>query len=261
MGADSAEWRRTACVLCAVNCGIQVRLGGPDGRHFEKVRGDPDHPASRGYVCDKPGRLDHYQNAPDRIRTPLRRRPDGSFEPVSWDVAIAEVAERFAQVREQWGGASILYYGGGGQGNHLGGSYAAATRRVLGIRYRSNALAQEKTGEMWVNDQMFGGWPAPDFEHCDVALIIGKNPWQSHGFQRARAVVRDIARDPTRTLIVVDPRRSETAELADFHLAIRPGTDAWLLAGLLRAAVDCGLARREWLGRTRRASRRCCRQL
>src|SRR5262245_24912672 len=72
-----------------------------------------------------------------------------------------------------------------------------------------------------------------DFEHCEVAVFIGKNPWQSHGFARARATIHEMVKDPKRSIVVIDPRRSETAAKADFHLAIRPGTDAWCLAALV----------------------------
>ncbi|GII65843.1 molybdopterin oxidoreductase [Sphaerisporangium krabiense] len=238
------EWRPTACVLCASNCGIEVRL---DGRRFERVRGDRAHPSSQGYTCEKPLRLDHYQNAADRLTHPLRRRPDGTFERITWDVAIAEVAAALSRVRDAHGGETIFYYGGGGQGNHLGGSYAGALMRALGARYRSNALAQEKTGLYWVSDRMLGTMVTGDFEHCEVALFIGKNPWQSHGVPRTRPTLREIARDPRRCLIVIDPRRTETAELADIHLRPRPGADAWLLAALAAVLVQEDLIARDWL--------------
>ena len=125
---STGEWKATACILCECNCGVEVRLGGADGRSFERIRGDKAHPASQGYTCEKALRLDHYQNGRHRLTTPMRRRPDGTYEPVDWDTAIAEVVAGFARVRDSHGGASIFYYGGGGQGNHLGGGYAAATR-------------------------------------------------------------------------------------------------------------------------------------
>ncbi len=230
------------------NCGLEVQLGGDDGRRLVKIRGDKRHPASQGYACEKPHRLDHYQNRSDRLTTPMRRRPDGSFEAIDWDTAIREVAQRLAGVRDRFGGETIFYYGGGGQGNHLPGAYSTATRRALDSRYRSSALAQEKTGEFWVCDRMLGvpGTRA-DFEHCDVALFIGKNPWQSHSFPRARVVLKAISQDPNRTLIVIDPRRSETAELADLHLQLKPGTDAWLLAALLKMLVEDDLIARPFL--------------
>ena len=157
---------------------------------------------------------------------------------------LARWRRRLAQVRDTHGGASIFYFGGGGQGNHLGGAYSGATMRALGGRYRSNALAQEKTGEFWVNARLLGTMVRGDMEHAEVALFIGKNPWQSHGIPHARTTLKEIARDPDRALIVIDPRRSETAELADFHLAVRPGTDAWCLAALVAVLVQEGLVAR-----------------
>ena len=201
----------------------------------------------QGYTCEKALRLDHYQNGRHRLTSPLRRRPDGTFEEIDWDTAIAEVAARFARVRDEHGGESIFYFGGGGQGNHLGGAYSGATLRALGARYRSNALAQEKTGEFWVNAKMLGAMVRGDVEHAEVALFIGKNPWQSHGIPHARTTLKEIARDPERALIVIDPRRSETAELADIHLAVRPGTDAWCLAALVAILVQEALVDRAWL--------------
>ena len=241
------DWRQTACILCECNCGIEVELGGPDGRRLTRIRGDRAHPASQGYTCNKALRIDHYQNGPDRVTTPLRRRPDGSFEAIDWDTAIREVAARLAQVRDTHGGETILYYGGGGQGNHLGGTYSGATLRALDARYRSNALAQEKTGEIWVLGRMLGALVRGDFEHAEVALFIGKNPWHSHGMPRARETLRHLAKDPQRTLIVIDPRRTETADLADIHLQVKPGTDAWLLAALVAVLVQENLIARAWL--------------
>jgi anaerobic selenocysteine-containing dehydrogenase len=241
-----AEWRQTACILCECNCGIEVRLG-DDGRSFARIRGDKAHPASQGYTCEKALRLDHYQNGRHRLTSPMRRRPDGSFEPVDWDTAITEVAAGFARVRDTHGGDKIFYYGGGGQGNHLNGGYASATRAALESVYRSNALAQEKTGEFWVNGRLLGAYTRGDVEHTEVAVFVGKNPWQSHSIPRARTTLKAIARDPNRSMVVIDPRRTETAELADFHLAVRPGTDAWCLAALAAVLVQEGLLDRDWL--------------
>lgn len=224
------NWKPTACILCECNCGIEVLV---EDRAFVKIRGDKLHPASAGYTCNKALRLDHYQNA-DRLTSPLRRRDDGTFEEIDWDTAIAEISERLQALP----GESLFYYGGGGQGNHLGGAYSPATMHAYGARYRSSALAQEKTGEFWVSARMLGSPTRADFEHCEVALFIGKNPYQSHGFPRARAVLKDIAKDPGRSMIVIDPVRSDTAELADFHLQVRPGTDLWLVTALAATLVQ-----------------------
>ena len=226
----SEDWQKTICILCSVNCGIEVKL---EGRHIARVHGNREHVASQGYACEKAQRIDYYQNGRDRLTSPMRRRPDGTFEEIDWDTAIREVAAGFLKVREQWGGASIFYYGGGGQGNHLCGSYGASTRRALGSVFSSNALAQEKTGEFWVDHKLFGTGLSGSYQQAEVAVFVGKNPWQSHGFQRARPILRDIAADPKRALVVIDPRRTETAEMADYHLRVRPGTDAFCLAAIL----------------------------
>ncbi len=244
MTTPSPQWKKTACILCSLNCGLEVQT--ENGR-ISKIRGDDDHPASQGYVCEKSQRMDYYQNGADRLDTPMRRRTDGSYEAIDWDTAIREVAEKFLAIKRRHGGESILYYGGGAQGNHLGGAYGDSTLKALGVKYRSNALAQEKTGEFWVQGKMFGTGVHGDFEHCEVAILIGKNPWQSHGFARARVLLNAMAKDPARSIIVIDPRLSETAALADFHLQIRPGTDAWCLAALVGIIVQDGLLARDWL--------------
>lgn len=234
-------WTPTACILCECNCGIEVQLGGDDGRRLVKFRGDKQHPSSQGYACEKPHRLDYYQNEQARLTSPMRRKPDGTFEAIDWDTAIREVSERLARVRDTHGGKTIFYYGGGGQGNHLPGAYSTSTRRALGSRFRSSALAQEKTGEFWVSERMMGTHVRGDFEHCEVAVFLGKNPWYSHGIARARVVLKEIAKDPDRKMIVIDPRRSKTAELADIHLQLKPGTDAWLLSAMVAALLQEGL--------------------
>ncbi|GAA3206960.1 molybdopterin-dependent oxidoreductase [Actinocorallia longicatena] len=236
------EWRPSACILCECNCGVEI-LVGPSGS-FDKIRGDKLHPASHGYTCNKALRLDRYQNGrTERLTRPLRKAPDGTFEEVSWQTAIAEIAGRLKELP----GESIFYYGGGGQGNHLGGAYATATMKAYGAKYRSSALAQEKTGEFWVSARMLGAPTRSDFEHCEVAVFVGKNPYQSHGFPRARAVLKEIGKDPARSMIVIDPVRTETAELADFHLRIRPGTDVYLLTAMAAVLVQEKLIDEDWL--------------
>jgi anaerobic selenocysteine-containing dehydrogenase len=241
--AESAEWRKTACIICALNCGLEVQTEGPK---ITRIRADKAHPISRGYLCEKAQRMDFYQNGRDRLSAPMKRRADGSYEAIAWDVAIAEIAAKFAAIKTAHGGESILYYGGGSQGNHLGSTYADSTLKALGVQYRSNALAQEKTGEGWVQGKMMGVGIHCDFEHAEVAVFLGKNPWQSHGFARARVVLRDLQKDPNRSLIVIDPRRTETAAMADFHLAVKPGTDAWCLAAMAATIVQEKLAPMDW---------------
>ena len=230
-----SDWVQTACILCECNCGVEVQL---DGRRLERIRGDKAHPGSQGYTCNKAMRLDRYQNGPHRLTSPMRRRRDGSYEEIDWETAIAAIAAGFKGIAEEHGGESILYYGGGGQGNHLGGSYSGAFLRALGSKYRSSALAQEKTGEGWVEHSLYGSHTRGEFEHAEVAVFVGKNPWMSQSFPRARVVLREISRVPERSMIVIDPVVTDTAKLADFHLRVRPGTDAWCLAAMVGVLVQ-----------------------
>ena len=126
----SPDWRKTACNLCYVNCGLEVLV---DDDRITKVRGDRDNPKSKGYLCNKAARIPFYAHHRDRLTTPLRRRADGGFDAIDWDTAIAEIAARLREVVDRHGGKSLALYGGGGQGNHAGGAYgdrAAARARL-----------------------------------------------------------------------------------------------------------------------------------
>lgn len=243
----AASVEQTACILCLRNCGLRVEIA--DG-NVVGVRGDEAHPVSRGYLCQKATRLAYYQRNADRLEHPLRREPDGSFVRVTWDEAIEDIARRLVALRDRHGGRAFAFYGGGGLGNHLGFAYSRQLNSAMKSPFSYNALAQEKTGDFWVNGRLFGDQRChltEDVEHADFVLIIGTNPVQSHGIPNARRTLRALKDDPRRTLVVVDPRRTETARLADLHLQVRPGTDAFLLAAMLAIVVRDGLHDREFL--------------
>ncbi len=242
-----SEWKSTACILCECNCGIEVQLGGDDGRRLVHVRGDDAHPASRGYACEKPSRLDFYQNGPHRLTKPLRRRADGTFEEIDWDTAIREVAARFAAIRDEHGGESIFYYGGGGQGNHLPGAYGARRARCSApctARARSRRRRPASSGSR-------RRWSAATRAATSSTARWRSSSARTRGSRTAfRARASRCARSRTtrtRCLIVIDPRRTETAEIADIHLQVKPGGDAFLLAAMIGVIVQEGLVKRDWL--------------
>jgi anaerobic selenocysteine-containing dehydrogenase len=246
-GGVMSEWKPSACILCELICGIEVQPG--EGNTIAKVRGNKDHPGSQGYLCNKAGRLSHYQNGKDRIYEPMRRTADGNFETISWDTAISEIAEKMQGVKAQYGGDKILYLSGG-QGNHISGPYAASFRSALGSIYKSNPIAQEKTGEIWVANQMFRsttGTQRSDCENAEVAIYLGKNPWHTHGFHQCRKKLKTLAKDENHKIIVVDPRRSESADIADMHFAVKNGTDAWMMAALIAIMVQEDWVDHAWM--------------
>jgi anaerobic selenocysteine-containing dehydrogenase len=238
---------QTACILCSRNCGLRLEI---EGGAITSVRGDEAHPISKGYICQKAARLQHYQEHADRLEHPLRREPDGSFVRVSWDEALADIAARLVTIRARHGGRAFAFYGGGGQGNHLGGAYSRQLLKAMKSRFVYSALAQEKTGDFWVNGRLFGDQRChitEDVEHADFVLFIGTNPFQAHGIPNARDTLKDLKKDGARTMVVIDPRRTETARMADVHLQVRPGADAFLMAAMLAIIVRDDLHDRRFL--------------
>lgn len=240
---------KTACILCSRNCGLNVDI--EDGK-FTRIRGDEDHPLTKGYICQKAARLTHYQNHDDRLQYPLKRQADGSFARVSWDDALNDIARQLVGIRKAHGGDAFAFVGGGGQGNHIGGAYSRQLLAAMKSRYAYNALGQEKTGDFWVNGRLFGRQDChgtEDVEHADYVLFIGTNPFQAHGIPNARDTLRELKKNPDRTMVVIDPRRTETAKQADIYLQVKPGTDAYLMSAMLAIIVREGLHDRDFIAR------------
>ncbi len=232
---------KTACILCSRNCGLTVEI---DNGKFIKIQGDEQHPISKGYICQKAARLEYYQNHDDRLAQPLKRQSDGSFSPISWDVASQEIAEKLQNIKQEHSGNAFAFVGGGGQGNHWGGMYSRQLLSAMGSRFIYTALAQEKTGDIWVNGRLFGNQlchTTEDIEHADYVIFIGANPFQAHGIVNARDTLKALQKDPNRTMVVIDPRVSETAKMADIHLQLKPSTDAYLMSAMLAIIVREGL--------------------
>ena len=235
----------TACILCECNCGIVVQL---EGRKLAKIRGDKEHPASQGYTCNKALRLDHYQNNSSRLTSPMRRRPDGSYEEIDWDTAITEIAEGFKHIRDAYGGDKIFYYGGGGQGNHLGGAYSGAFLKAHRFPVPLEcAGAGEDRGSTGSTRISTAATPAASSStprcRCSSA--------RTRGCRRASRAPASCStrspRIPTASMIVIDPVITDTAKMADFHLRVRPGTDAWCLAAMAAVLVQENLCNEEFL--------------
>ena len=232
---------KTACILCSRNCGLTVEI---ENGKFVKIQGDEQHPITKGYICQKAARLEYYQNHDDRLAHPLKRQADGSFMPISWDVALQEIAQKLTHIKQSYTGNAFAFVGGGGQGNHWGGVYSKQLLAAMGSRFIYTALAQEKTGDFWVNGRLFGSQlchTTEDVEHADYVLFIGTNPFQAHGIVNARDTLKALQKDPNRTMVVIDPRVSETAKMADIHLQLKPSTDAYLMAAMLAIIVREGL--------------------
>ncbi|MFO0728143.1 MAG: molybdopterin-dependent oxidoreductase [Myxococcota bacterium] len=236
-----AEHRYQTCMLCEAMCGLEVELAS-DGS-VAKVRGDEADPFSRGHICPKALAIEDIRNDPDRVTQPLRRGPRG-FEPVSWREAIEEATSRIAELQGRFGPHAVGLYLGNPTVHSVGallGGIAFAS--ALKGRSTFSATSADQLPHMLAALQMFGNqalMPVPDLDRTRFWLIVGGNPVASNGSIMTAPGVSDrikAIRARGGTVVVVDPRRTETAELASTHLAIQPGTDALFLLALVHVIV------------------------
>ncbi|MDY6906530.1 MAG: molybdopterin-dependent oxidoreductase [Thermodesulfobacteriota bacterium] len=240
------NWQKTGCVLCAQNCGLEVLI--EDGR-MKKVRPDRDNPRSRGYACRKGLNVAYHQYPADRITHPLKK-VDGEFVPVSWEQAITEIAAKLKSTVAEHGPRSFAYMGASAQGGHLEAAFGLTLLRALGSQYFYSSAGQEFAGHWWVFGRMLGrqyNVTGPDEHHCDMLVAWGWNGMVSHQVPRAPIVLTEIARDPDRLLVSIDPRRSETARMANIHLPVRPGTDALLMKAMISIILTQGWEKTDYL--------------
>jgi len=223
----------TVCVLCSHNCGIRVDVA---GGKIAKVVADDQNPITKGYICNKGFSVGHYVDHAQRVLHPLRRRPDGSFERIDWETALGEIAAKLTAVREAHGGHTIGLAGIGGQANHMDGAFGISWLNAAGSKRWYNAFAQEKHQHFLMDQWMFDSAPSNWF-HMDQAnakflLVLGTNPRISNRGHNANDTFKRFSEAEDVTLIVLDPRETETTAHADRHVRVRPGTDAWFLLGM-----------------------------
>ncbi|HEK1684770.1 TPA: molybdopterin oxidoreductase family protein [Pseudomonas putida] len=240
-----------ACHLCEAICGLNIEVShAPDGRaSISAIKGDPQDPFSRGHICPKAVALQDIQEDPDRLRQPHRRVGE-RWEPIAWEEAFALAAERLWSIQQAHGRNAVAVY----QGNPSVHNYGLMTHSnyflgLLKTRNRFSATSVDQLPQHLTSHLMYGHGlllPIPDIDHTDFMLILGGNPLASNG---SIMTVPDVEkrlkalRARGGRLVVIDPRRSETAAMADQHLFIRPGGDAALLCGLLNTLFSENLAR------------------
>lgn len=234
------------CPLCEACCGLEVQTR---GGQVVSVRGAGHDVFSRGYLCPKGAALGELHDDPDRLRRPLVRR-GRDFEEVSWEAAFAEIERRLPPLRAEHGADAVGMTLGNPVSHKFGlFLYGGHLARALGTRNLFSASTLDQMPKQLAAGLMFGHWltiPVPDLERTDLLLILGANPLASNGSLWTVPDVRGklrAAKARGARIVVVDPRRTETAALADRHLFLRPGADAFLLAALLHTIFAEGLAR------------------
>jgi anaerobic selenocysteine-containing dehydrogenase len=235
------------CPFCEATCGLELTL---EGDELVKVRGDADDVFSHGFLCPKGVAIKALHEDQDRLRTPMLRQPDGSFAPASWDEAFAEIDRRLPPLLAEHGrDASALYIGNPAAHGMVGLLYGRVLAKALGTRNVYTASTVDQRPKEIASGLMFGGSltiAVPDVDRTDHLLILGANPLASNGSLLTAPDMRGRLRAIQARggkVVVVDPRRSRTAEAADAHHFIRPGTDAHLLFALVHTILAEGLAR------------------
>lgn len=233
------------CTLCEAHCGIRVHV---TGERVTRIDGDPDDVLSHGYICPKATALADLHRDPDRLRRPLRRVGD-EWEEIGWNEAFDLAGSRLRHVRRRYGRGAVAMYMGNPAAHTPSALYGVALRAVLRTRHFYTASSIDQFPQEYAAWKMFGAnllMPIADVDRTDRLLILGANPAVSNGsvttMPDARGRIRAV-RERGGTVVVVDPRRSETARLADEHVAVRPGGDPFLLLGMLHVLFADGLTR------------------
>ena len=224
------------CHICEANCGVLVEL---DGRKVVSIKGNPDHVLSRGHICPKATAIADLQDDPDRLRRPMKRTADG-WQPLDWDTAYAEIAARVIALQAEKA-RPAFYVGNPNAHDYAISGQMGALRRAVGSKGTFSASTLDQIPHHYVQYQMYGHVSlaaVPDIDRTQALVIVGGNPAASNG---SIWTVPDfkcrVAEMQARggTLVVVDPRRTETAKLADQWVPVIPGTDTALLLAILRA--------------------------
>ena len=231
------KWHKTGCVLCAQNCGLEILV---EENRMVQLRPDKSNPRSQGYACRKGLNVIYHQYPKDRITEPLKRVGD-KFEPISWEQAIDEITTKMKDIVDNHGPRSLAYMGASAQGGHLEGAFGLSILRAMGSQYFYNSGGQEFSSSWWLFGRMLGkqyNIAIPDEAHTDMLVGWGWNGMESHQMARAPLVLKEFSKNPEKTLVIIDPRKSETARIANIHLPVRPGTDALLIKAMISIIME-----------------------
>ncbi|MDK9558228.1 molybdopterin-dependent oxidoreductase [Marinobacter sp. M216] len=243
--SDTKTHYRT-CNICEAMCGLEIKLQGED---ILSIKGDKDDPFSQGHICPKAVALQDFYKDKDRLKTPLRKTADG-WQEISWDEAFEEITTRFRDIQQAHGKNAVGTYLGNPNAHNFGNAVTfPGFFKALGSNNRYSSASADQLPHHVASNYMFGAGmliPIPDIDHTDFMLIIGANPIVSNGsLMTAPGVGKRLKAIQQRggKVVVIDPRRTETARKSDEHLFIRPETDALLLLAMAHTLFEEGRVR------------------
>src|SRR6516162_8278857 len=239
---------RTTCPYCGVGCGM---LATPDGKGGAAISGDPDHPANLGRLCSKGSALGETLSLESRLLHPMIRCSKGTMERVAWSDALDHVAHRFKHITARDGPGAVAFYL---SGQMLTEDYYVANKLMKGFIGSANVDTNSRlcmASSVAGHRRAFGADTVPgcyeDLDEADLLVLVGSNAAWCHPvlFQRMQANRQERGA----RMVVIDPRRTDTAEDAELFLPLRPGTDAALFSGLLVHLADSGAIDRDFVDR------------
>ncbi|GAA6151245.1 molybdopterin-dependent oxidoreductase [Pseudoteredinibacter isoporae] len=246
MSANEIKTHYRACNLCEAICGIEIKTQGDE---ILSIKGDKNDPLGRGHICPKAVALQDLHNDPERLRKPVKK-VDGQWQEISWEEAIEMTADGIVKLQQAHGRDALAIYAGNPNVHNYGSlTHGSMLSKLLRSKNRFSATSLDQLPCQLVCYWMYGhqlGVPIADIDQCDFFVIMGGNPMASNG---SMMTVPDIAKrlkaikQRDGEVLVIDPRRSETAEVASEHWPIRPGSDAFLLMAIIHTLFEENLVR------------------
>jgi anaerobic selenocysteine-containing dehydrogenase len=242
--SDTIKTHYRACHLCEAICGLEIKTQGPK---ILSIKGDKQDPLSRGHICPKATALEDIHTDPDRLRKPVHKI-NGEWHEISWQQAFDLVAEKLTGIQQQYGDDSVAIYAGNPNVHNYGSmTHSSVFRKALKSKVTFSATSLDQLPHHLASFGMFGHQqllPVPDIDRTHFMLILGGNPLASNG---SMMTVPDVKKRLTSIqnrggkFVVIDPRKTETAAIADEHYFIRPGTDVFLLLAMINTLFEEGL--------------------
>ncbi len=240
----STQTHYRACNICEAICGLEIKTQGDE---ILSIKGDKRDPLSKGHICPKAIALQDVHNDPDRLKQPLKKTVDG-WETISWNQAFKEVAENLHKIQCKHGDNAVASYQGNPSVHSLGSMiFSPFFIHALKTQNRFTATSVDQLPHQLASSLMFGHElmvPIPDIDRTDYFLMLGANPVVSNGsLMTAPGIPKRLKALKNRQgkLVVIDPRKTETAALADKHIFIKPGTDPFLMLAIIHTVFEQGL--------------------
>ena len=234
-----SEWKKTWCNLCAVTCGLEMEV---ENNRIINVRPDPSSPRSNGYCCRKGRTAKYFTENRDRLLYPKKRVGD-HYERITWEQAYKEIGEKARSIIDRYGPRSTAFLGGGTYSITTPAATMQPLMKAIGTQYFFNPVGVEFMGDWWSHGRIFGyqfHFLEPDDENSEVIVYWGSNAYVSHQMPNAKRTIRSFSRDPEKMVVVIDPRLSETARMADLHIMPALGSDSLFLRALIALILEKG---------------------